>query len=221
MRCSAVSRPRTPRTASCPTLQDHLLPLVRRQRRASGRQQHLCRRGDLAVLRLAAGQDQPARQHLRGPVAARRCVRSARSHPRRQDQYPVHHEHFAASGVPGGACHTKFIDETPELFDFEEGQDRATKVLRYIAEIQSPTPRLSARSMTRRGSRPMRARPRSARVSSSCSTREGPEAVKRYVLDSKRLLITDTTCANAHQSLLATRMRTRDMVGAAKARRRS
>lgn len=35
-----------------------------------------------------------------------------------------------------GKCHTRFIDETPELFDFEEGRDRATKVLRYIAEIR-------------------------------------------------------------------------------------
>ena len=46
---------------------------------------------------------------------------------------------------------------------------------------------------------------------------EGPEAVKRWVLDQKKLLVTDTTCRDAHQSLLATRMRTRDMVKCAPA----
>ena len=39
-----------------------------------------------------------------------------------------------------GKCHTRFIDETRELFDFEEGRDRATKVLRYIAEKQVANP---------------------------------------------------------------------------------
>ena len=40
----------------------------------------------------------------------------------------------------------------------------------------------------------------------------GPEALSKWVLDQKKLLVTDTTCRDAHQSLLATRMRTRDMV---------
>ena len=41
---------------------------------------------------------------------------------------------------------------------------------------------------------------------------KGPEAVKQWVLDQKKLLITDTTMRDAHQSLLSTRMRTRDLV---------
>ena len=39
-----------------------------------------------------------------------------------------------------GKCHTKFIDETPELFDIDTGRDRATKVLKYIAQIQVDNP---------------------------------------------------------------------------------
>lgn len=39
-----------------------------------------------------------------------------------------------------GSCHTKFIDETPELFDIVDSRDRATRVLRYIAEIQVANP---------------------------------------------------------------------------------
>ena len=41
---------------------------------------------------------------------------------------------------------------------------------------------------------------------------EGPEAVSKWVLGQKKLLVTDTTMRDAHQSLLSTRMRTRDMV---------
>ena len=39
-----------------------------------------------------------------------------------------------------GRCHTKFIDETPELFEFTESRDRATRVLKYIANIQVNNP---------------------------------------------------------------------------------
>ena len=39
-----------------------------------------------------------------------------------------------------GKCHTKFIDETPELFEFTESRDRATRVLKYIANIQVNNP---------------------------------------------------------------------------------
>ena len=113
-----------------------------------------------------------------------------------------------------GRCHTKFIDETPELFDFEEGKDRATKVLRYIAEIQVANPSAErAQYDVPRFPRPEHtAQPEGLK---QLLDREGPEAVKNYVLHEKRLLITDTTMRDAHQSLLATRMRTRDMLGAA------
>ena len=39
-----------------------------------------------------------------------------------------------------GQCHTKFIDETPELFELMDSRDRATRVLRYISEIQVANP---------------------------------------------------------------------------------
>ena len=46
---------------------------------------------------------------------------------------------------------------------------------------------------------------------------KGPEGVVDYIKNSKRLLITDTTMRDAHQSLLATRLRSRDMIKIAKA----
>ena len=111
-----------------------------------------------------------------------------------------------------GQCHTKFIDETPELFDFEEGKDRATRVLRYIAGIQVANP------SAERAQYDLPRFPKFENSPPQCAglkqllDREGPEAVKNYILAQKRLLITDTTMRDAHQSLLSTRMRTRDMV---------
>ena len=108
-----------------------------------------------------------------------------------------------------GKCHTKFIDETPELFQFNNGEDRATKLLKYIGNIVVKereghkfyaTPRFPPVT----GNRPEGLKP--------LLDKEGPEAVSKWVLDQKRLLITDTTCRDAHQSLLSTRVRTRDIV---------
>ena len=109
-----------------------------------------------------------------------------------------------------GACHTKFIDDTPELFDIEEGRDRATKVLKYIAQIQVDNPNAERRQLDE----PRFPEPTGKPL---CGLKQlldtkGPEAVKQWVLDQKKLLITDTTMRDAHQSLLSTRMRTRDMV---------
>ena len=108
-----------------------------------------------------------------------------------------------------GKCHTKFIDETPELFDIGESEDRATKMLRYIGNIVVKekdghkfyeTPRFPPVT----GNRPDGLK--------QMLDKEGPKAVADWVLNQKKLLITDTTCRDAHQSLLATRVRTRDIV---------
>ena len=111
-----------------------------------------------------------------------------------------------------GQCHTKFIDETPELFDFEEGKDRATRVLRYIANIQVANPSADRAQYDLPRFPKFENSPPKCEGLKQLLDREGPEAVKQYVLDQKRLLITDTTMRDAHQSLLSTRMRTRDMV---------
>ncbi len=111
-----------------------------------------------------------------------------------------------------GACHTKFIDETPELFEFDAtGGDRATRVLKYIANIQVASPDAERKQLdVPRFPMPREEKPREGLK--QLLDREGPEAVKNWVLAQKKLLITDTTMRDAHQSLLSTRMRTRDMV---------
>ncbi|UXX84100.1 pyruvate carboxylase [Roseovarius pelagicus] len=117
--------------------------------------------------------------------------------------------------------HTKFIDETPALFQFNRRRDRGTKVLTYIADItvnghpetkDRPRPRADLRD----------ARPPALRAKPQMGTRnlleqEGPQAVADWMKKQKRLLITDTTMRDGHQSLLATRMRSHDMIKVAPA----
>ena len=109
-----------------------------------------------------------------------------------------------------GKCHTKFIDETPELFDIVDSRDRATRVLRYIAEIQVANPNAERHQYdTPRFPQPQA--PLGPGLKQLLDEK-GPKAVSQWVLEQKKLLLTDTTMRDAHQSLLATRMRTRDMV---------
>ncbi len=108
-----------------------------------------------------------------------------------------------------GRCHTKFIDETPELFEISEGQDRATKMLKYIGNIvvkEQGEHKLyeECRFPPVTGVRPDGLK--------QMLDARGPKAVADWVKDQKKLLICDTTCRDAHQSLLATRVRTRDIL---------
>ena len=117
----------------------------------------------------------------------------------------LHHPMFRS-----GKCHTKFIDETPELFELKDSKDRATRVLKYIANIQVSNPNVE-RNQYDTPRFPVAAAPMRSGLKQILD-KDGPEAVKKWVLDQKKLLITDTTMRDAHQSLLATRMRTRDMI---------
>ena len=114
-----------------------------------------------------------------------------------------------------GACHTKFIDETPELFDIDVGRDRATKLLKYIAQIQVDNPSAERAQFDIPRFPPYEHTPPKCTGLKQLLDEKGPEAVRDWVLGQKKLLITDTTMRDAHQSLLSTRVRTRDMLKAA------
>ncbi|WP_163851112.1 pyruvate carboxylase [Pseudooceanicola aestuarii] len=116
---------------------------------------------------------------------------------------------------------TKFIDTTPELFDFKTRRDRGTKVLTYIADITvnghpetAGTPHLPASVGTPKAPASSGTPPAGTR---NMLDEKGPQAVADWMLAQDRLLITDTTMRDGHQSLLATRMRSLDMVRAAPA----
>jgi pyruvate carboxylase len=110
---------------------------------------------------------------------------------------------------------TRFIDEAPELFRLPERQDRASKLLQYIAEvIVNGNPEVRGKPVaTARQPAPIP----SSQENIPPGTRDkfhelGPERFAAWVREQKRLLLTDTTFRDAHQSLLATRMRTYDML---------
>ncbi|WP_425073058.1 pyruvate carboxylase [Sagittula sp. S175] len=117
---------------------------------------------------------------------------------------------------------TKFIDTTPELFDFKKRRDRGTKVLTYIADITvNGHPETAGRALPHPDLKPAKA-PKNRTETPAYGTRnlleeKGPKAVADWMLEQKKLLITDTTMRDGHQSLLATRMRSIDMIHAAPA----
>lgn len=111
---------------------------------------------------------------------------------------------------------TKFIDETPDLFTFKKRRDRGTKVLTYIADITvNGHPETKDRPMPRADLKD--ARPPALKGEPKMGTRnlleqKGPQAVADWMKAQRQLLITDTTMRDGHQSLLATRMRSIDMI---------
>ncbi|GMW03046.1 MAG: pyruvate carboxylase [Candidatus Hydrogenedentota bacterium] len=115
-----------------------------------------------------------------------------------------------------GECTTRFIDNTPQLFEFEPRRDRATKLLTYLATvIVNGHPAVKGRTSPLRRETPV---PPKVDVLSPPppGTRQlldelGPDRFCQWILKQKPLLLTDTTFRDAHQSLLATRMRTYDM----------
>ncbi|HEY0274938.1 MAG TPA: pyruvate carboxylase, partial [Paenirhodobacter sp.] len=114
---------------------------------------------------------------------------------------------------------TKFIDTTPDLFKFAKRADRGTKILTYIADISvNGHPETTGRAKPPADARPPVLPP--LKGAPPTGTRQlldeqGPQAVADWMKAQKRLLITDTTMRDGHQSLLATRMRSIDMVKAA------
>jgi pyruvate carboxylase len=123
-----------------------------------------------------------------------------------------------------GAFTTRFIDETPELFQFPLRQDRATKLLTYIGDVivngNAELTSQEARRSTGPVRLPREAAPRPTVPHDATpppGTRDifrelGPEEFAKWIRDRRRLFVTDTTFRDAHQSLLATRMRTYDML---------
>ncbi|MEM1131081.1 MAG: pyruvate carboxylase [Pseudomonadota bacterium] len=115
---------------------------------------------------------------------------------------------------------TKFIDETQDLFQFAQRRDRATKILNYIADITvNGHPETAGRPepTTQREPRPPALEEPKTDGLRQMLDRKGPQAVADWMLAQDRLLLTDTTMRDAHQSLLATRMRSIDMIRVAPA----
>ena len=114
---------------------------------------------------------------------------------------------------------TKFIDTTPDLFVFKKRRDRATKILTYIADISvNGHPETAGRPKPAAEAKLPRLPLSHGPVlpgTRDLLEAQGPKAVADWMKAQKKLLITDTTMRDGHQSLLATRMRSIDMIKAA------
>lgn len=114
---------------------------------------------------------------------------------------------------------TRFIDDTPGLLNKGKRRDRATKLLTYIADVTvnghpEMTNRPRPASHSRSSKPPISHRP-VVDGSRQILEREGPTGLATWIRKQSRILVTDTTMRDAHQSLLATRVRTHDMLAVA------
>lgn len=119
-----------------------------------------------------------------------------------------------------GAYNTSFIDVTPELFDFAESKDRGTKMLSYIANVTvNGFPGIEQREKPHFETPIIPPSKVTATFSPNLKQildEQGADAVAKLVQMNKKVLVTDTTFRDAHQSLLATRVRSKDLIDVTK-----
>ncbi|MFJ7730080.1 pyruvate carboxylase [Neobacillus sp. NPDC097160] len=123
----------------------------------------------------------------------------------------VKHEKFR-----NGEYDTSFIDTTPELFIFPVSKDRGTKMLNYIGTVT-----VNGFPGIEKKKRPVFSQPRIPVLQYDLPYQDGtkqildkvgPDGLVKWIKNQKQVLLTDTTFRDAHQSLLATRMRTTDIM---------
>ena len=118
-----------------------------------------------------------------------------------------------------GEATTALIDTSPELFTFKPRRDRATKLLNFLGNvIVNGNPQ--AKGFRPNKSQPAPVPPLAPMGEPAPGTRQlllelGPKKFAEWTLKQKRLLVTDTTFRDAHQSLMATRVRSYDMLACA------
>jgi pyruvate carboxylase len=123
-----------------------------------------------------------------------------------------------------GKAHTTFVDETPELVRYQPRSDRATRILRYIGSMVvngHPTVRGKAKpsvgALNKEPLVPAVPPGPPPRGTKQLLDEQGPAAVVKALRAERRVRLTDTTWRDAHQSLLATRLRTFDLSRVAQA----
>lgn len=120
-------------------------------------------------------------------------------------------------GFISGKATVGFIQDHPELFKFVVRQDRGTKMLNFLADITvNGNPDVKVKDDKRQFEKPVvpayntdDAYPQGSK---DLLDKLGPEAFSQWLRDEKKIHYTDTTLRDGHQSLLATRMRTYDML---------
>lgn len=119
----------------------------------------------------------------------------------------LNHEEFRA-----GMCNTGFINNNPKLFNIGVVEDKELRVLKFLGnkivnEVKGGKPDFDVPVYPVIPEEEIK----KLRGTKQILDEQGPEKLSKWVLDHKGLLLTDTTMRDAHQSLMATRVRTKDM----------
>jgi pyruvate carboxylase len=126
----------------------------------------------------------------------------------------INHPRFRAGEVT-----TSFLDDSPELFRIASRGDRATKLLSYLGDvILNGNPEVKGKRVPEAFEAAIL--PNVPGIEPPAGSRQllqkiGPKKFAAWARKEKRLLITDTTFRDAHQSLMATRVRTHDLLATA------
>lgn len=124
----------------------------------------------------------------------------------------INYQKFAS-----GDYTTKFLENAPELFKIKPSRDRGTKTLEYIGNVtingfpnveKRPKPTFEPAEIPKVSAKEVA----DLRGTKQLLDEKGPQAVANWVKEQKDVLITDTTFRDAHQSLLATRVRSHDLL---------
>jgi len=123
--------------------------------------------------------------------------------------------------LKNGTVTVNFIKEHPELFDYKIGKDSATRMLQYVGEVTvNGNPDVKVKDPTRKFHKPQvpefEADKEPKPGTKQLLDKLGPEGFVDWLKKEKKVHFTDTTLRDAHQSLLATRMRSYDMMKVAR-----
>lgn len=115
-----------------------------------------------------------------------------------------------------GECDTNFISDNPQLFDISPRTDEELRVLKFTGDI------IVNKTKGNKKQYDVPVIPQIETLDALSGTKQildeqGPDGLVKWVKDQKKLLLTDTTMRDAQQSLMATRVRSRDMINIAKA----
>ncbi|WP_207344288.1 pyruvate carboxylase [Arthrobacter sp. E3] len=114
-----------------------------------------------------------------------------------------------------GDVATSFIDERPELLEYRGSSDRGTKLLTWLADVTVNKPHGELNALADPASKLPEVDPTTAPTGTRQQLAElGPEGFAAALRRQTAVAVTDTTFRDAHQSLLATRVRTRDLAAA-------
>lgn len=141
-----------------------------------------------------------------------RCLREFRIRGVKTN-IPFMHNVINHPTFQSGDAKTTFIDNTPGLFEFPRLRDRGNKTMKYIGEITVngfPGIEKNKKRYFEEPRIPKKLITLEHRSAKNVLDEEGADAVVSWIKDQKELLLTDTTFRDAHQSLLATRVRTKD-----------